>query len=460
MGVHVTDSKHILQEGNMKYRLFLGAALSSLLFISALSAQPIFVEKNGLVVVEVESVSPGTGWVSETSQTGFAGASYYKWNGGDNFSSPGSKILEYKIRIASAGEYRFQWHNKVGKGNSSTDFNDTWLKIPDATDFYAKKGTNVVHPHGACKNDCPEGAGSGGWFKIYSSGTTSWTWSTNTSDNNAHSIYAKFSSPGVYTVQISGRSNYHCVDRFVLYKEGTVQNATNLTNPESARDGTPAPSSVIMKAIEFTNKSAGQVPFYVDGQRLAIDAAKTSYRDKWAAATSPFKGATGTYNIVFSAMYEGDGDSKYALKIGTDSVGNFQCASAWTGKSQTIPDYTIYDHTFRGVTVTQGTSVKVYAMCNSNGKVPEGASFAWSRGRWAQLSFVPATSTKTLRESKTDRTRRIRSMVPGSGAYSEMFDLFGRRTSISALGRENIAGSGVLVIRNSHEMTQVLRIGK
>ena len=53
-----------------------------------------------------------------------------------------------------------------------------------------------------------------------------------TSDNDAHDIYADFNSAGVYTVLISGRSNDHLLDRFVLYKSG-VSDATNTSNPET-----------------------------------------------------------------------------------------------------------------------------------------------------------------------------------------------------------------------------------
>ena len=56
---------------------------------------------------------------------------------------------------------------------------------------------------------------------MYSSGTTSWTWSCRTSDHDPHEIYASFDTAGVYTVQISGRSENHAIDRFVLFVDTT-----------------------------------------------------------------------------------------------------------------------------------------------------------------------------------------------------------------------------------------------
>ena len=109
-------------------------------------------------------MNPETGWTEETSVTGYTGDSYFRWTGGDNFNSPGSGTLTYKIKINTPGTYRFQWRNKVGHGTNSTEANDSWLKIPDADDFYGVQGSDIVHPKGECTTDCPEGAGSGGWF--------------------------------------------------------------------------------------------------------------------------------------------------------------------------------------------------------------------------------------------------------------------------------------------------------
>lgn len=129
-------------------------------------------EKNGMVVVEIESVSPASGWTQENSVTGYTGESYFRWTGGDRFNPPGSGTLTYKIKINTPGKYRFQWRSKVGHGTNSTEANDSWLKIPDADDFYGVQGGDIVRPKGICTNDCPEGAGSNGWFKVYLSGTT------------------------------------------------------------------------------------------------------------------------------------------------------------------------------------------------------------------------------------------------------------------------------------------------
>ena len=70
-------------------------------------------------------------------------------------------------------------------------------------------------------------------MKIYSSGTTNWTWSARTSDHDAHEVYVTFDTAGVYTLEISGRSKYHALDRIVLFKDEaySVNQATDENIP-------------------------------------------------------------------------------------------------------------------------------------------------------------------------------------------------------------------------------------
>ena len=211
-----------------------------------------FVEKEGLVVAEIESMPATGGWQKKTEVSDFTGNAYYAWTESNQYNSPGKGLLEFKIQINTPGTYRFQWRSKVGIGNNSTEHNDSWLKIPDADDFYGLKGSHIVRPKGVCTNDCPKGSSKEGWFKIYSSGTTNWTWSTRTSDHDAHDIYARFDKAGIYTVQISGRSKGHLLDRFVLYNNSVSgKDATKTSNTETKCENSPPPAQY---QVTFTIK--------------------------------------------------------------------------------------------------------------------------------------------------------------------------------------------------------------
>ena len=175
------------------------------------------------IIIELEELSPGNGWIVETKFPGYSGSGYIRWDGADNFQTPGPGLMFTTIDIKKPGTFRFQWHSKIGHGSNSTESNDTWLRFPDATDFYGKRtrdgNTTFVYPHGSGKKPEPHGAGSDGWFKVYSSGTTDWTWGCYVSDNDAHPIYVDFEKAGEYLMQISGRSKHHLVDRIALYHD-------------------------------------------------------------------------------------------------------------------------------------------------------------------------------------------------------------------------------------------------
>ena len=210
----------------------------------------VFQEQNGIVVIEAESGDYPANWAEETAFSGFTGDGYLRFDGSDHFGTPGFDTIEYQVEITNPGTYKFQWRNTFGFGNNPTEHNDSWLKI-EADSFYGQKGGSTVCPKGydSAENDCtgaaPAGAGSSGWFKIYRSGGNQgqWTWSTNTSDNDPHSIFARFDSPGIYTILVSGRSKHHTIDRMVLSKSDYSGNPQSTSLPESSQSSGGMPGA-------------------------------------------------------------------------------------------------------------------------------------------------------------------------------------------------------------------------
>ena len=224
------------RESLTNFRNIFGYCIGAVILFSGYAeAQKIFIEDSSLVIVEMESASLTNGWKAGNDVVEGVTIQYLEWIGDDYFSLPGNQLLEYQVLINHPGVYRFIWNNKVGKGQSKTEHNDSWLKISGAADFFGDKNGHIVHPRGVCRDDCPKGAGADGWFKIYSSGTTDWSWSTRTSDNDPHMIYAKFDTTGIYTIQISARSSGHRLNRLVLFKETVYSqnDAAILSKPES-----------------------------------------------------------------------------------------------------------------------------------------------------------------------------------------------------------------------------------
>ena len=66
----------------------------------------------------------------------------------------------------------FLWKSSFRQGDNGTEHNDSWLRFPNASDFFGEKASNgsIVYPNGSGKEPNPEGSSSDGWFKIYRSG--------------------------------------------------------------------------------------------------------------------------------------------------------------------------------------------------------------------------------------------------------------------------------------------------
>jgi hypothetical protein len=221
---------------NMKNNIYLITFFVSLLSISCgsdevtplgsgcdASNSPIFSETNGLLLVEFEQASFGENWKLINDLSNSTGDGYMRWEGEDQFGNPGQGLTTFQLNISTTGTYRFVWRSAVTEGDNPTEANDSWLRFADADNFYGEKNNgSLVYPNGLGKSPTPEGASKDGWFKVYRSGDPlDFKWQSRTSDNDAHNIYITFNSPGTYTMEVSGRSHGHAIDKFVMFQEAT-----------------------------------------------------------------------------------------------------------------------------------------------------------------------------------------------------------------------------------------------
>lgn len=199
-----------------------------------------FVEEGGILTIESENSDfENTEWSLENTISGFSDEGYLVWTGETFLGNPGNGLLTYNIRISTPGTYRFIWRSYITIGDQNGEYNDSWLRIPDADHFYGMRNDgHIVYPKGTELDPIPEsegqastepeGAGADGWFKVYMNTLNQWAWISRTSDNDAHNIYVVFDNPGDYTIEISGRSMGHAIDKFVLFTEDiSVSDATN-----------------------------------------------------------------------------------------------------------------------------------------------------------------------------------------------------------------------------------------
>jgi hypothetical protein len=205
----------------------------------------VFVEENGSVWVEAESVANLNGW-TEWSGNGGTGedhpdaiGTYIEWPGAQylgNNAAGNHGLLEYKVLINTTGVYQFKWRGNTGfiggdlaNGRNKSDHNDAWLKIEVTPDenFYGYRNSTgtTVYPNGSQAlsdnpGSAPSGASGNGYFKVYRSGDQGFKWQSATNDHGGHGIYLNVETPGVYTIKIAARSNYFMIDRFGLSQTG------------------------------------------------------------------------------------------------------------------------------------------------------------------------------------------------------------------------------------------------
>ncbi|WP_303316249.1 hypothetical protein Q4Q34_12305 [Flavivirga abyssicola] len=152
-----------------------------------------------------------------------------------------------------------------------------------------------------------------------------------------------------------------------------------------------------MKALsDFEINKANEAVYYVDqgNSVLSIDASNKSLRNKFAGARTIFKGKSGLYKAVLTAMAENDGESVYKIKINGKEVSTLENPSTKSSFSTVKHKLDLYLH--------KNDIIEILSKAVTNGKIPENDETAWSRGRWSSLILKPVglEVTNKLKEVK------------------------------------------------------------
>jgi len=139
---------------------------------------------------------------------------------------------------------------------------------------------------------------------------------------------------------------------------------------------------------DFEVLDAGEIPYYKDsvGQRdvLAINAANTQYREKYARASTTFTHQNGQYDIQIDALSEVDGECIYRFLVNGEIKGSAE-------NKRTEVDYAVQSHIFHNIQLVEGDIISVESVALSNGLIPENDEFAFARGRWKTLTLTENT---------------------------------------------------------------------
>jgi hypothetical protein len=272
----------------------------------------VFVEQNGLLMVEIES-EPTNGWTRVTSPGGYTGSSAYQWNGADFFHNPGNAKLKYAFKINNPGTYSF----KLRSYNITSDpkeFNDVWVRIDGQK-----------------------------WEKIFQSRNKQWTWFTRR--EVSHGVYDTnwdFNlSAGNHTIEFSARSNKFIIDRFALHKSGVAYESTSIppspTTNGSAPNPPPSTGSSSISGFLWNDTDADGV---VDSN----------------------ESRTGRRTVFLDQNRNGKLDSGEKSTT-SDSQGNYRFTGLSAGTyyvTRVFPSgYRLSNNTFGYVQITLGNSAKV-----------------------------------------------------------------------------------------------------
>jgi len=343
-----------------------------------------FIETDGVVVIDVESMDVVDPWSEESSLPGFLGDGYFVGTV-NRFSNPGFGTISYPFTVTTSGRYQLNWRSRIAQGTNNTEHNDSWARLTDANGNVLTPGENNLTPS------------ANGWLKVYMNTRNAWDWQASNHDHNPRAMFWDLEAGTTYQLQISQRSAGHAVDRLLLWdhnRHDFGNKATGRASDTATLDALPLsprssggdddPADLVFDATtDFPTINAGAAPFYVDNTRnaLAINAANTSFRDVFARAEMTFPGAAGNYDVTIITIGEEDGESTYRFLVNGAVVGTVTN----TPTSAAFEDQT---HVFANVNIPAGATIGVEANAVTNGLIPEGDGTAYSRGRWKQLSFA------------------------------------------------------------------------
>jgi len=187
------------------------ALLVSTQAAQASTANDVFQESDGLLVIEMESSSTSAPWALRTAETGFSGSSYLVWEGPNLFNTPGQGIFGFDFEIHQAAEYSFRIRNHHDHPDS-TEENDVWVRMDGGT-----------------------------WIKAFSGTRNTWTWATNHELDNNNKPPASYQlTSGSHRIEFSGRSENFRMDRLHLFTAGHPDGL----NPGAAESST-APGATV-----------------------------------------------------------------------------------------------------------------------------------------------------------------------------------------------------------------------
>ena len=362
---------------------------------------------------------------------------------GENFSNAPGKmgVLNYIVRINNPGRY-YVWARAYSTGSED----------------------NGIHV--GLNGEWPEHGQRMQWCE----GKKRWTWESKQRTKDEHcgvpkQIYLDIKKAGIHDIQFSMREDGFEFDKFILTKDSTY-----IPKDEGPKVTTLWPLRSHFKQIGASNIENKTLPiddfpikdtgFYkhADGKWLGVNPNK----NKEAQSTTSFTFKSGTYDLVFVAVGENDGQSEFKILINNKLLGTYSPPLSKDVFEEGENSNALWEN----VKLKRGDQITVTAKIGSaDGK-------EWARGRWSGIVFTPVGKGKAVKatpfasqlrvsESKTPIIRPPlgRIAVVADGNSPDPDDLGGTAVSIALLRASGLENR---VVHYSHscDLVRVKRISE
>jgi hypothetical protein len=285
----------------------------------------------------------------------------------ENFSNKGGElgILHYKVRINNPGRY-YAWVRAYSTGSED----------------------NSIHI--GLNGEWPEHGQRMQWCK----GKNKWTWASKQRTKEEHcgvpkQIYLDIEKAGTHDIQFSMREDGFEFDKFILTKDSsfipkdTGPKVTTLWPLRSYFKQVGA-SNIQNKTLPIDDFPIKGTGFYkhAGGYWLGINPNK----QKEAQTTASFTFKNGTYDLVFVAVGENDGQSEFTIHINDKKLGTFKPPLTKNVFEEGKNSNALWEN----IKLKRGDKIKVTAKIGSaNGK-------EWARARWSGIIFAPVGKGKDV----------------------------------------------------------------
>ena len=246
------------------------------------TADPVFIENGGKVIIEAESTDSRLGkWKKKTDVADFQGECHLEFTGNETITGPPDSPLEYHFKINKPGTYQLILRARKRLETKREDIsNDCYIALKGDFEAGGEAPLRVLRSDTKMFGGAPDG----------------WGWATQIDvDHIKYPVLYQLKAGETYELTITGRSKNFNIDRIVLFHEDhNLREIQRENPPESKReeDGAGGSRLAPVTVRKLTNldgnvveakligKSGDTLTIIVNGRTFDISISPLSKKDR------------------------------------------------------------------------------------------------------------------------------------------------------------------------------------